>query len=316
MKPTDEQAGAWTEAFDSGKFVRKSSEFRDVIQLDGTFAVESNRYHLYVSHACPWAHRTLMIRTLLGLEEHITVDVVDWRMNPDGSWSFNPDEEGATADTVNGETSLEGIYNRAFRGWSESRRVGTVPVLWDRHHATIVNNESREIIRMFDTLAQSGLGNGRTLCPEELKNDIDEMIDANYESVNNGVYKSGFARSQEAYDEAVTSLFGRLDELELHLDGRAWLVGDGEGVLTEADVCLFTTLARFDLVYVVHFKCNLRRIIDYPNLQAFVERMIDQPGIRETCHWHHIKAHYFWSHQNINTFRIIPLGPLEGAHTK
>ena len=268
-----------------------------------------------MSHACPWAHRTLITRTLLGLEEHITFDVVDWRMNRDGSWSFNPDEEGATADTLHGEESLEGIYNRAFEGWNESRRIGTVPVLWDRQHNTIVNNESREIIRMFDSFSQSGLGNGFSLCPPELRKDIDAMIDANYETVNNGVYKSGFARTQSAYDEAVTALFARLDELETHMDGRDWLVGDDRGVLTEADICLFTTLARFDLVYVVHFKCNLRRIIDYPNLQAFVERMIDQPGVRETCHWHHIKAHYFWSHQNINTYRIIPLGPLEGAHT-
>lgn len=316
MEPSDEQAGAWTEAFDSGKFIRKSSEFRDLIQPGGTFDVEPHRYHLYVSHACPWAHRTLITRTLLGLEDKVSVDVVDWRMNQDGSWSFNPEEEGATADTVNGEASLEGIYNRAFSGWKEGPRIGTVPVLWDRTHATIVNNESREIVRMFDEFSKAGFGNGRSLCPEELKTDIDAMIDANYESVNNGVYKTGFARTQEAYEEAVTALFERLDELELHLEGRDWLVGGQKGVLTEADICLFPTLARFDLVYVVHFKCNLRRIIDYPNLQAFVERMIDQEGIRETCHWHHMKAHYFWSHQNINTFRIIPLGPLEGAHTR
>ena len=316
MKPTDEQAGAWTEAFDSGKFVRKSSEFRDHIKKDSTFDVESGRYHLYVSHACPWAHRTLITRTLLGLENDISVDVVDWRMNQNGSWSFNPEEEGATADTVNGEEHLEGVYNRAFSGWNESRRIGTVPVLWDRQHNTIVNNESREIVRMFDAFSEAGMGNGTTLSPSELREEIDAMIDSNYEAVNNGVYKSGFARTQSAYDEAVTALFARLDELEVHLEGRNWLVGEGTGQLTEADICLFTTLARFDLVYVVHFKCNLRRIIDYPNLQAFVERMIDQPGVRDTCHWHHIKALFFWSHQNINPFRIIPLGPLEGAHTK
>jgi putative glutathione S-transferase len=236
-------------------------------------------------------------------------------MNSDGSWSFNPDEEGATADTINGESSLEGVYNRAFSGWSESRRIGTVPVLWDRQHSTIVNNESREIIRMFDAFASAGMGNGTSLCPIELRDEIDAMIDSNYEPVNNGVYKSGFARTQAAYDEAVTALFARLDELELHLEGREWLVGEGRGQLTEADICLFPTLVRFDLVYVVHFKCNLRRIIDYPNLQSFVERMIDLPGVKETCHWHHIKAHYFWSHQNLNPYRIIPLGPLEGAHT-
>ena len=307
MKPTDEQAGAWTEAFDSGKFVRKSSEFRDHIGKNELFTIESGRYHLYVSDACPWAHRTLITRTLLGLEDHITVDTVDWRMNTNGSWSFNPEEKGATADTVNGETSLEGIYNRAFTGWNESGRIGTVPVLWDRNHNTIVNNESREIVRMFDSFTDAGMGNGISLCPPELRDEIDAMIDSNYESVNNGVYKSGFARTQVAYDEAVTALFARLDELEVHLKGREWLIGGGLGQLTEADVCLFTTLARFDLVYVVHFKCNLRRIIDYPNLQAFVERMIDLPGVKDTCNWHHIKAHYFWSHQNINTFRIIPL---------
>jgi putative glutathione S-transferase len=306
VNPTDEQAGAWTEAFESGKFIRKSSEFRDRIAEGELFDVETGRYHLYISHACPWAHRTLITRKVLGLENHISVDVVDWRMNSDGSWSFNPDEEGATADTINGESSLEGVYNRAFSGWSESRRIGTVPVLWDRQHSTIVNNESREIIRMF---------NGTSLCPIELRDEIDAMIDSNYEPVNNGVYKSGFARTQAAYDEAVTALFARLDELELHLEGREWLVGEGRGQLTEADICLFPTLVRFDLVYVVHFKCNLRRIIDYPNLQSFVERMIDLPGVKETCHWHHIKAHYFWSHQNLNPYRIIPLGPLEGAHT-
>ena len=316
MKPTDEQARAWTKNYESGKFVRKSSEFRDVIEPKGTFDVESGRYHLYISHACPWAHRTLITRALLGLEDHITVDVVDWHMNSDGSWSFNPEEEGVTADTINGENSLEGVYNRAFSGWKESQNIGTVPVLWDKKHATIVNNESSEIIRMFDTMVRSGLGNGTTLCPPQLKSEIDAMIDSNYESVNNGVYKSGFARTQSAYDEAVTALFDRLDELEAHLDGREWLVGEGKGQLTEADICLFPTLVRFDLVYVVHFKCNLRRIIDYPNLQSFIERILNQPGVAKTCHWNHIKGHYFWSHQSINTYRIIPLGPLEGPHTK
>jgi putative glutathione S-transferase len=267
-----------------------------------------------VSHACPWAHRTLLARRLLGLEERITYDVVDWRMEPDGSWTFNPDEPGAMVDSLNGEQSLEGVYNRAFEGWTRSGKVGTVPVLWDKHLNTIVNNESREIIRMFDAMASAGLGNGSTLCPEPLKADIDAMIDANYESVNNGVYKSGFARTQSAYDSAVHTLFNRLDELEAHMQGRDWLVGDGRGVMTEADLCLFTTLVRFDLVYVVHFKCNLRRIIDYPHLHAFVNRMLELPGVRETCNWHHIKWHYFWSHENLNPYRIVPLGPAEGPH--
>jgi len=188
-------------------------------------------------------------------------------------------------------------------------------VLWDKASDTIVNNESREIIRMFDGLAKA-LGKKATLCPEALKPAIDAMISANYETVNNGVYKSGFARSQSAYDEAVTALFDRLDELEAHMSERDWLVGPGRGVMTEADLCLFTTLVRFDLVYVVHFKCNLRRIMDYTHLHAFVERMLDIPGVRDTCDWHHIKAHYFWSHQHMNPYRIVPLGPAEGVHTQ
>ena len=308
------QSGAWTKAFKEGSFVRKQSEFRDFIVADGLFPTEAERYHLYVSHACPWAHRTLLTRLLLGLEDCITYDVVDWRMESDGSWTFNPAEPGATKDSLHDEQSLEGVYNRAFEGWTQSGKVGTVPVLWDKKMHTIVNNESREIIRMFATLTDAGLGNGTTLCPEHLKNDIDEMIDANYESVNNGVYKSGFARTQSAYDAAVNALFQRLDELEAHLEGRDWLVGEGAGVLTEADICLFPTLVRFDLVYVVHFKCNLRRILDYPNLTAYIDRMLALPGVRETCNWDHIKAHYFWSHESLNPYRIVPAGPAEGPH--
>lgn len=308
-----EQSGAWTKAYEGGSFVRKSSEFRDVIEHGGPFEPESGRYHLYVSHACPWAHRTVMARTLLGLDQHVSVDVVDWRMNADGSWSFNPEEPGATADSINGEHDLEAVYRRAYPNWTEEGHVGTVPVLWDCKTGTIVNNESREIIRMFNTLA-AALGSTTTLCPPELLTDVDEMITANYETINNGVYKSGFARSQAAYDTAVSALFNRLDELENHFEGRAWLVGAGHGTLTEADVCLFTTLVRFDLVYVVHFKCNLQRIVDYPNLQAFVERMLDLPKIRETCDWTHIKHHYFWSHQHMNPYRIVPMGPRSGPH--
>jgi putative glutathione S-transferase len=311
----DKQANAWTSAFKDGSFVRKSSEFRDLISLDGEFTPESGRYHLYISHACPWAHRTLLVRNLMGLSDHISVDVVDWRMNNDGSWSFNPDEPGATIDSLHGFESLEQVYQTADSTWKQSGHIGTVPVLWDKKHDTIVNNESREIIRMFSEHFQNFSGsNGLDLAPLHLRNEIDAMIDANYESVNNGVYKSGFARSQAAYDKAVGELFHRLDELEAHLSSRDWLVGEGQGVLTEADICLFTTLVRFDLVYVVHFKCNLRRIIDYPHLSAFLERMLKVQGIRETCEWNHIKSHYFWSHQLLNPFRIVPAGPLEGIH--
>lgn len=311
-----EQANAWTSAFDEGSFVRKSSEFRDLITRDGAFTPESGRYHLYISHACPWAHRTLLVRNLMGLAHHISVDVVDWRMNNDGSWSFNPDEPGATVDSLHGCSSLEEVYQTADSTWKQSGHIGTVPVLWDKKNNTMVNNESREIIRMFsEHFRDMSSSNGLNLAPYHLRNEIDAMIDANYESVNNGVYKSGFARSQAAYGKAVGELFHRLDELELHLATRDWLVGEGRGCLTEADICLFTTLVRFDLVYVVHFKCNLRRIIDYPHLSAFLERMLRIEGIVETCEWNHIKSHYFWSHQLLNPFRIVPAGPLEGIHT-
>jgi len=314
--PQDEQANAWTSAFKEGSFVRKSSEFRDLITPDGTFTPESGRYHLYISHACPWAHRTLLVRNLMGLSDHISVDVVDWRMNHDGSWSFNPDEPGATVDSVLGFSSLEQVYQTADSTWNKSGHIGTVPVLWDKQHNTIVNNESREIIRMFSEHFQDMSGSsGLNLAPRHLRREIDAMIDANYETVNNGVYKSGFARSQVAYDKAVRELFHRLDELEIHLENRDWLVGEGRGCLTEADICLFTTLVRFDLVYVVHFKCNVRRIIDYPQLSAFLERMLRIQGILETCEWNHIKSHYFWSHQLLNPFRIVPAGPHEGIHT-
>ena len=306
MSPTDEQAGAWTEAFESGKFIRKSSEFRDRIAEGELFDVETGRYHLYISHACPWAHRTLITRKVLGLENHISVDVVDWRMNSDGSWSFNPEEEGATADTINGESSLEGVYNRAFSGWSESRRIGTVPVLWDRQQSTIVNNESREIIRMFDAFGSAGMGNGTSLCPIELRDEIDAMIDSNYEPVNNGVYKSGFATTQAAYDKAVVPLFESLEWLEARLGEGRYLMGDR---LTEADWRLWTTLVRFDAVYHLHFKCNKKRILDYPNLWDFTRELFQIDGIAETTNMNHIVRHYHYSHETINPNRIIPINP-------
>lgn len=315
MSQEREQASAWTTAFKQGKFLRKSSEFRDMISPDGPFTPESDRYHLYISHACPWAHRTLLVRTLMGLESHISVDVVDWRMNHDGSWSFNPNEPGATVDSLHGSQSLEEIYQKADENWARSGNIGTVPVLWDKKLQTIVNNESREIIRMLsDNFSHLSAPHGVNLAPIDLRGEIDAMIDANYESINNGVYKSGFARNQEAYEEAVETLFHRLDELESHLEGRCWLVGDGQGVVTEADICLFTTLVRFDLVYVVHFKCNLKRILDYPNLTAFVHRFLRLDGVAPTCDWTHIKSHYYWSHTNLNPYRIIPLGPIDGPH--
>ena len=228
-------------------------------------------------------------------------------MNPDGSWSFNPEEEGATSDTVNGETSLEGVYNRAFSGWNEGRGIGTVPVLWDRQHSTIVNNESREIVRMFDSFSKAGLGNGVSLCPPELRQEIDAMIDSNYESVNNGVYKSGFATTQDAYDAAVGPLFDTLDWLEDRLSQNRYLMGDR---ITEADWRLFTTLVRFDPVYHLHFKCNRKRIVDYPNLWAYTRELYQRDGVAETVNMDHIVRHYHYSHETINPHRIIPTNPI------
>lgn len=311
---TDQQT-AWSKLSTSkdGRFVRKTSEFRDAVSRDGStpFPAEAGRYHLYVSYACPWAHRTLLHRTLLGLEDAITVDVVDWRMQPDGSWVFNPDEPGATADRVGGHAGIQEVYRAADPSFPG---IGTVPVLWDKEAGTIVNNESREIIRMFNTELAPALGRPRaeTLLPEGLEAEVDAMIDANYETVNNGVYKCGFARSQEAYDEAWPPLFDRLAELEAHMEGRDWLVGDGpdgRGVLTEADICLWPTLLRFDPVYHTHFKCNRARIKDHPNLWAFVKRLHAVPGVAATVDWTHIKNHYYWSHTSINPFRVVPIGP-------
>ncbi len=296
-----------------GAFVRKSSEFRDHIASPGPFSPESGRYHLYVSWACPWAHRTLLARTLLGLEDAVSVDVVDWRMQNDGSWVFNPKEPGASADHLHGAASLQDTYKRAN---PEFPGIGTVPVLWDKQHDTIVNNESREIVRMFDASLAPALGTGKTLLPADLVAEVDAMIDANYESVNNGVYKCGFARSQEAYDAAWPVLFDRLDALESHLEGRNWLCGDGDdgkGVLTEADVCLWPTLIRFDPVYHTHFKCDRKQISDYPNLSAYVRRFYHLPGVAETVNMFHIRHHYYESHSSLNPFRIVPAGPDMGA---
>lgn len=292
-----------------GSFRRKQSEFRDRIAPDGPFMPEAGRYHLYVQYACPWANRTLIARTLLGLEEAISMDVVDWRMQPDGSWTFNPDEPGCTADSIAPSDSLQDVYQRAD---PEFAGIGTVPVLWDRTHGTIVNNESREILRMFDEVLAPALAKNApfaTLLPEGLEAEVDAMIDANYEPVNNGVYKCGFARTQEAYDLAVDALFDRLDALEAHMEGRHWLVGPGRGTLTEADVCLWPTLFRFDPVYHTHFKCNKQLIGQYSNLAAYRARFHALPGVADTVRLDHIKNHYYWSHTSINPYRIVPVGP-------
>ena len=255
-----------------GQFVRAQSSFRNHVTPDGTagpsgeggFVAESGRYHLYVSYACPWAHRTLIFRKLKGLEEHISVSVVHYRMLENG-WEFHAGE-GATEDHLFGSDTLWQVYTRADPKYSG--RV-TVPVLWDKKRGTIVNNESSEIIRMFNSAFDGITGNTLDLYPEDLRSEIDALNGRIYDAVNNGVYKCGFATTQEAYEENFTKLFAMLDELDARLEGKKYLFGDR---LTEADVRLFTTLVRFDPVYVGHFKCNLRRIADYPNLYRFLRR--------------------------------------------
>jgi putative glutathione S-transferase len=286
-----------------GRFVRKDAQFRNAVTADGSsgFKAESGRYHLYVSLACPWAHRTLIYRALKGLEEHISVSVVNPLMLENG-WTFEP-WPGVVPDPILGVEFMHQIYTAADPEYSG--RV-TVPVLWDRETGTIVNNESSEIIRFFDTNFDAVGATGPVFCPPELIPDIDDINAFVYDAVNNGVYKAGFATTQEAYDEAVTALFGALDQLELRLAGNRYLLGER---LTEADWRLFTTLLRFDPVYVGHFKCNLRRIADYPNLWGYTRDLYQYPGVARTVDMDHIKTHYFRSHPSINPAGVVPAGP-------
>lgn len=296
----------------SGRFHRSSAQFRDWVRADAStsFSPVDGRYHLYVSMACPWAHRAVLVRALMGLESAIGLSIVEPFMDDDG-WRFDPKVAGATADNVLGHTYLRDVYRSA-----DPRYTGrvTVPVLWDTHEHTIVNNESREIVRMLDHefagLAQRNVD----LAPPELRDDVERAIDAMYEPINNGVYKAGFAATQRAYDEAVDELFDALDEHDELLGRQRWLVGDR---LTEADLFLFTTLIRFDSVYHTHFKCNRRRIIDYPNLSGFMRELHQVPAIAQTCNLEHIRVHYFTSHPSINPRRIVAVGPeleLERPH--
>jgi putative glutathione S-transferase len=292
-----------------GKFVRTDARFRNWVTADGSpgptgeggFAAASGRYHLYVSYACPWAHRTLIFRRLKGLEEAIPVSVVHWYMAEDG-WTF-ADGPGVVPDPVHGAKFLREVYLAA-----DDRYTGrvTVPILWDKERGTIVSNESSEIIRMFNS-AFDGVGaRAGDYFPEPLRAEIEAVNARVYDGVNNGVYKSGFATTQTAYEEAVTKLFETLDWLERRLESRRYLVGDR---ITEADWRLFTTLLRFDPVYVGHFKCNLRRLVDYPNLWSYTRDLYQQPGVAETVHMDHIKRHYYESHDTINPTRVVPLGP-------
>ncbi|HPG25733.1 MAG: glutathione S-transferase family protein [Spirochaetaceae bacterium] len=286
-----------------GRFVRKESAFRDRVRADGStpYAPEAGRYHLYVSLACPWAHRTLIFRKLLGLEDAIDVSVVSPLMLEQG-WTFARDE-GSTGDALHDARFLHEVYTRARSDYTG--RV-TVPVLWDRETGTIVNNESSEIIRMlnaeFSGLARSDVD----LYPEPLRGEIDAMNEFVYPRINNGVYRAGFATTQDAYEEAFDALFAALDELDARLGRRRYLVGDR---ITEADWRLFTTLVRFDAVYVGHFKCNRRRIADHPNLSGYLRELYQVPGIAETVDFAHIKRHYYGSHPTINPTGIVPKGP-------
>ncbi len=293
-----------------GKFERSESKFRNWITADGSagpsgtggFKAESGRYHLYVSLACPWAHRTLIFRKLKGLEDHISVSVVHPDMLSDG-WTFETDMDGATGDTLYGLPVLRDIYLKA-----EPAMTGrvTVPVLWDREGETIVSNESAEIIRMFNSAFDHLTGNKQDFWPEDLRDAIEPINARIYDTLNNGVYQSGFATSQEAYDAAVHPLFDTLDWLEDHLSQNPCLMGD---TVTEADWRLFTTLIRFDPVYHTHFKCNRRRLVDYPNLWDYTRELFQWSGVADTVNFHHIVRHYHFSHDNINPNRIIPINP-------
>lgn len=293
----------------NGKFVRQDSKFRHTISNDAgaEFTPESGRYHLFVSLACPWAHRTLIFRALKGLQQHISVSVVSPDMLDHG-WVFGG-YEGATEDHLFNSTYLHEIYTKAQA--DITTRV-TVPVLWDKKTNRIVNNESAEIIRIFNTAFNDLTGNTQDYYPSALSAEIDDVNDYVYHRINNGVYKAGFATTQEAYEQALSALFEGLDVLDQKLSKQRYLVGDE---ITEADWRLFTTLIRFDPVYVGHFKCNLRRIADYPSLSAYLKELFQVKGIKETTNFDHIKRHYYFSHTMINPTQVVPVGPLMDLET-
>jgi putative glutathione S-transferase len=294
-----------------GAFKRSTAGFRNWITADGSagpsgeggFKAESGRYHLYVSLACPWAHRTLIFRALKGLNDHISISVVHPDMLSDG-WTFDADFDGATGDTLYGLPFARDIYVKADP--QVSGRV-TVPILWDTELETIVSNESSEIIRMFNSAFDGITGNRDDYWPAHMRDAIEEVNARVYDTVNNGVYKSGFATTQAAYDAAVRPLFDSLDWLEERLSSRRYLMGDR---ITEADWRLFTTLVRFDAVYHLHFKCNRRRIVDYPNMWAYTRELYQWDGVAETVNLDHIVRHYHYSHETINPYRIIPINPV------
>jgi putative glutathione S-transferase len=293
-----------------GAFVRKDASFRNWITADGSagpsgeggYKAESDRYHLYVSYACPWAHRALIFRQIKGLADHISISVVHPDMLSDG-WTFETDDDGATGDTLFGMPFARGIYLKAKPDMSG--RV-TVPILWDKKTDTIVSNESSEIIRMFNSAFNGVTGNTDDYWPQDLRDAIAPVNDRIYDTLNNGVYKSGFSTTQQAYEKAVYPLFDTLDWLEGILSENRYLMGDR---LTEADWRLWTTLVRFDHVYHLHFKCNRKRIADYPNLSGYMRELYQVPGVAETVNMPHIVRHYHYSHDTINPYRILPINP-------
>jgi putative glutathione S-transferase len=302
-----------------GRFVRSESQFRNWVTPDGSpgpsgrggFRAEAGRYHLYVAFACPWAHRTLIVRKLKGLDALIGISAVNSYMGEQG-WTFAPAPE-TIPDSVNNAMRLYELYTLADAHYSGR---ATVPILWDKRGRTIVSNESAEIVRMLNSAFDKVGANANDYYPAALRAEIDAWNAFIYPNLNNGVYRAGFATTQEAYEEAATAVFAALDKIEARLATHRYLAGSR---LTEADIRLFTTLIRFDPVYHGHFKCNLRRIHDYPALSGFVRDVYQTDGVRETCHLDHVKAHYYWSHTTINPTRIVPLGPeidLDAPHDR
>ena len=296
--------GEWrTDAYeladDEGEFDREETTFRD--RLGEEFPAESGRYHLYISRACPWAHGAVLVRSLMGLEESVSMDVVDPYRDERG-WQFTPEKDGCTPDTVDGFDYLGEAYVAADPDYTG--RV-TVPVLWDTEEGTIVNNESIEVMRMLST-ALDHLGNGVDLYPEGMRGEIDEAVDAIYDPINNGVYRAGFAGTQEAYERAVEGLFDALDQWDAVLADQRYLVGDR---LTLADLRLFATLVRFDQVYHTHFKCNRKLISQYDHLWPYLRDVYQVPGVAKTVNMDHIKEHYYTTHTDINPTGFVAVGP-------
>lgn len=299
----------WDYNNDEGEFIREESQFRNWITKDGSagptgeagFKAEPNRYHLYVSLACPWASRALIMRSLKGLEDMISISVVNTLMGENG-WTFE-EEEGVIQDPVFQANYMYQIYTHVEPDYSG--RV-TVPVLYDLKENKIVNNESADIMRMLNSAFNEVGGNDKDFLPEDKMAEIDAINEKVYGTINNGVYKAGFATTQDVYEKEVTTLFDALDDIEERLEHSRYLVGDE---ITEADWRLFTTLIRFDSAYYGHFKCNIRRIVDYKNLWRYTRELYNEPGVKETVNFDHIKKHYYRSHKQINPNAIVPKGP-------